>query len=160
MQSERGDAGLLAQTQLNIASNQAVMAAPARQSQPQMRRTDAGARQHAVAAPGQAALKPAQRLIVQLAHGGVRQSLHLQGRDALCGICHQGWRYLCLFKGGKRRHLPGFIRPDDSLHKHHGGNCRVRFQHQAGIVWQRCLDQRRGEHLAIIATFLTSSGQG
>ena len=81
-------------------------------------------------------------------------------RDALCGICHQGWRYLCLFKGGKRRHLPGFIRPDDSLHKHHGGNCRVRFQHQAGIVWQRCLDQRRGEHLAIIATFLTSSGQG
>ena len=71
MQGECGRACLLAELQLNVARNQSVMAAPARQSKTEIGGADAGAGQHAVAAPGQAALEPSQPFIVQLAHGGV-----------------------------------------------------------------------------------------
>ena len=98
MQGQRGNPGLLAQAQFNVGRNQAVVAAPASQSQPQMRCADAGTGQHSIAAPGQAAFKPAQGFIVQLAHGGIRQGLHLQGGNALISMVDQLWRYLCLFQ--------------------------------------------------------------
>ena len=44
------------------------VAAPAPERQPEQGCRQRGARQHAVAAPGQAATEPAQRLVVQLAH--------------------------------------------------------------------------------------------
>ena len=66
-----------AHAQANVVGDQRVVAAPTRQRQAQRGRAERGPRQHAVAAPGQAAGEPAKTFIVQLAHGEIRERFHL-----------------------------------------------------------------------------------
>jgi len=56
----------------------------------------ARAREHAVAAPGQAPAEPAKRLVVELAHRGFGDALHLPGGDARAVALQQFRRDLCL----------------------------------------------------------------
>ena len=62
-------------------------------------RADAGARQHAVTAPGQAAAEPAQGFVVQFLHGGVGDLFHLPRGDAGAVVPQQLRRNLCLGQG-------------------------------------------------------------
>ena len=67
----------------NIAAGQkVVVSAPAFERHAQRGRSERGAHQHAVTAPGQAALKPTQGFVVQFAHGQAGGQFKLQGGDA------------------------------------------------------------------------------
>ena len=70
------------QLQCDVVSDQGVMSTPAFESYFETVGTDGGARQHAVAAPGQAAGEPAQSLIVEFLHGSAGDAFHLPGADA------------------------------------------------------------------------------
>lgn len=83
------------QLQADVIGQQPMVAAPALQGQAQAGRADRGARQHAVAAPGQAPAEPTQRLVVELLHGGARDAFHLRGGDASQRVDQGCWRNLC-----------------------------------------------------------------
>ena len=126
-----------------------MVAAPARYRQPQRRTADAGPRQQAIAAPGQATAEPAQPLVIQLAHGRAAQMLHLQRGNARLRVVQSGWRNLCRLQGSVRHDAALCIRLQYRVHKGHG--C------YGGVDAGTFRNQQRGTHVAIIATFATSS---
>ncbi len=81
--------------QPDVAGQQAMVAAPAFERHAQIRRAERGARQHAVAAPGQAPRKGAQAFVVEFLHRRAGQQLHLAGGHAAVGLQELGWRDLC-----------------------------------------------------------------
>ena len=95
LQADAGGVFVVREVQGNVVGEQVVVAAPALHGHAQRGCGEAGAHQHAVAAPGQAAAKPAQGFVIQLAHGGLAQPLHLQGGHAAIGF-ELAWRDLCL----------------------------------------------------------------
>jgi len=95
------DAGHLAihlHVQRGVGRQQAVVAAPALERHAQRGAGERGARQQAVAAPGQGSGKAAQAFVVELAHGGARDHFHLCRGNARTGFLELCWRYLCLLQ--------------------------------------------------------------
>lgn len=119
-----------------VLRQQAVVAAPALERHPQRGRADGGARQQPIAAPGQAAAEPAQRLVVQRLHGQAREALELPGRHAGGRVFHFLWRDLCLLQEGRCIHTGLRAGLHNRPHKGHGrgSGCRGRGWGQGG--WQ------------------------
>ena len=82
----------------DVVGQQCVMAAPSPQGNAQVGRREGCARQHAVAAPGQAAVECAQSFIIECLHGRTGQHFELTRCDAGGIFCQLAWRDLRQFQ--------------------------------------------------------------
>ncbi|MNX59196.1 hypothetical protein D3C86_900540 [compost metagenome] len=117
--AQRGHAAGHLQRERDVLGQQAVVAAPAFHGHAQVGRGERGAAQHAVAAPGQAAREPAQRLVVQLLHRVARQRLELRGRHPRARAGQFARRDLCRLQGLRRVLAVAGIPLHDGSHEGH-----------------------------------------
>ena len=97
-EADGGDVSRGLHLEADVIGQQAMVAAPTLERHAEVRGADGGARQHAVTAPGQAPVEPAQCFVVQFLHRRVGYALHLCSADACVGVFKKFWRNLCQFE--------------------------------------------------------------
>ena len=118
---ERGDVAFHGERQQHVLGEQPVVAAPALQRHAQGGRGERGAAEHAVAAPGEPAGEPAERLVVELLHGGAGEELHLPRGDP-CRLDRRGDLARSAPPGAPARvGAPPLVGPHHRSHEGHGG---------------------------------------
>jgi hypothetical protein len=139
LDGQRGHLAVVVQAQHDVVGEQPVVPAPALERDTEVGRSQRGAAQQSVAAPGQAAREPAQRLVVQLLHRRAAEQLELCSGDAGFGPPQQRRRNLCPLQGIGR---VGAITLEAAHHRLHEGNGR------GGLTrgWPNCVGTGFGHH--------------